>query len=126
MEQLDQNSDGYVDFNEFESWWLGRQQGEELEQELTDLFAQVDTDFSGTVDWAEFLQMIGQNLERENTRETAIHIHSGTTQAQQDKKKRGRVVHPKQRPVRDAFRMVREALESVKADVRASQPDAKL
>ena len=109
IRDLDSDADGEVSWEEFRSWWMDRdaQSRAEHEQELDDLFAQVDTNFSGTVDWNEFLEMIGRNLEKEDVRKVSTF---------EDVSKVSVSTTP---TARDASRMVREALEAVKADVRA-------
>lgn len=60
MAELDSSGDDTVDFQEFKNWWERRQYEtrEHQDRELDDLFATVDKDHSGQIDWAEFLQLI--------------------------------------------------------------------
>ena len=60
MAELENSGDGTVDFQEFKRWWEHRhhETREHQDRELDDLFAIVDKDHSGQIDWAEFLQLI--------------------------------------------------------------------
>lgn len=60
MAELDADNDDKVDCKEFKEWWMRRQYEteENQERELQDLFAVVDKDGSGQIDWHEFLQLI--------------------------------------------------------------------
>lgn len=60
MAELDADNDAKVGYSEFKQWWVRRQYEteENQERELQDLFAVVDKDGSGRIDWHEFLHLI--------------------------------------------------------------------
>jgi hypothetical protein len=55
---------GDVEFDEFKDWWYKQHFSDEWEREreLQELFAEVDGDGSGFVDWGEFLSIIGNKI----------------------------------------------------------------
>ena len=61
MEEMDDDGSGEVDFEEFRVYWHTTQYPEEedYDREIADLFAAVDVDGSGKIEWGEFLEMIG-------------------------------------------------------------------
>ena len=95
--ELDADGNGNVDYEEFKTWWDSQQyqSDAERETELLDLFDMVDIDSSGEIDWEEFLELIASQVCRDRP------ANSSHTQ-----------------PV-DGATLVRTALESVRADVRA-------
>ncbi len=95
--ELDEDGNGNVDYTEFKTWWDKQeyQSEQERETELRDLFDTVDTDSSGEIDWEEFLELISSQVCR------------------------GRPDNNSHMPPVDAATLVRTALESVRADVRA-------
>jgi Ca2+-binding EF-hand superfamily protein len=97
MNAMDKDNSGQVNFQEFENWWKGSEEGsaEANAEELVDLFAEVDQDGSGEIDVDEFTTMIATKMENKEDPDS-----------------------PSAGP-RDAMTMVRMALQSVRDDVRA-------
>jgi Ca2+-binding EF-hand superfamily protein len=129
MDKLDIDGDGTVDFAEFQEWY---QDTEDVDMELDDMFAQVDEDYSGRIDWSEFMQMIGRNIEHEGALAKSMSDVSGsstptsaTSSASGGQGKvpsspaKGGTKGVVQIKYREAPTMVRQALESVRKDIRA-------
>lgn len=97
MSEMDTDNSGEVQYDEFKNWWESNDQTTEQQQdmELRDLFAMVDIDGSGKIDWNEFLQAIGTKM---STRQ---------------------FVQLKDIAPRSPIKLVRTALDSVRDDVRA-------
>jgi hypothetical protein len=64
MAQMDPDQNGFVSFSEFSDWW-GSLEGDKnaSEEELKDLFCEVDTDGSGEIDRQEFIACIAGKME---------------------------------------------------------------
>lgn len=54
---------GEVTFDEFNLWWEGFEKGDVSQDELKDLFDEVDEDGSGMIDIGEFITMIARKME---------------------------------------------------------------
>ena len=126
MADLDRNGDGGVEFAEFKVWY---QSEPDTERELDDMFQQVDEDYSGNIEWGEFVQMIGRNLDHttniqrmESGESLTGPPASPSKQAGKDKQGKdgkGARLRSVSFKDRDPATLVRHALESVRSDIRA-------
>lgn len=68
MSHMDKDHGGQVEFEEFEAWWKGSEEGssEANTEELVDLFSEVDEDGSGEIDIDEFVKMIALKMENKS------------------------------------------------------------
>ena len=96
MTAMDRDGSGQVSFSEFDAWWKGSDEGsaDTNAEELSDLFAEVDSDGSGSIDVDEFISMIAVKMESRNSD--------------------GEKHEP-----REPMTLVRMAIQSVRDDVRA-------
>ena len=121
MEDLDDSGDGSVDFQEFKVWWEKRtyHTKENKDAELADMFAAVDTDGSGEIDWPEFLEMIGAQLRRdEQVSQKDRDARGGAGEELQHRHKTTELEEVGRTP-RNSAAMLRLAMETVQADMRA-------
>jgi calmodulin len=113
MIELDTDGDGQVDYPEFQKWWHAQQYAteEDYDRELMDLMHVMDENSNGEIDISEFLEMIGSQLRREDSSSKVGKTHRASPKSVDEE--------GVQFASRPAATMVRQALDSVRADIRS-------